>query len=516
MRSRERQARRAPELSGEVADSALRARLRRVPGLAAAWGRIRRGAGRAAAIARAVRRGAPPAVSLGVEVAAAGPRARAVFGEFAPPRRPRSVRRVDVVLADADACAAGLDADGAPVVALTTHPGLAVPAFDPTRWNPVGWLRDPGGAVGALGDRRLLPPGVATDRRVSAADPSALRRCHHVEDVAAFHPDPDARAGVLVRLAALGVPVCLADGGDELRPLLGAALHGLMTRGVRAAGPREREILSVRLRRLALEEHTLRARARGVCGVAAIEPRAPPSVSVVLATRRPRFLEHALAGVARQDHPRLELVLALHGDGFPENRVRAALARLAMPVTVVRVPAARPLGAVLQAAAAVAGGTYLTKMDDDDVYAACHLRDLVAARVYSGAELVGKYVDVAYLVDVDRTVEIGRGVTERYGLHVTGSALLVAAEDLDRVGGWRLVASGVDVALREDIERAGGKAYRTHGMGVVRVRHGRGHARHAGSRFYLDRARAVHAGWRPELAGMPGACRPSEGGTGHG
>ena len=397
---------------------------------------------------------------------------------------------------------------GRVVVTLAAHPDLEVPAFDPARWNPVGWLRDPGERVGALGDPRWLPPGVAASRRVHAEYRAVLRRCHHVEDVAAFHRDPASRAGTLARLAAMGMPVHLADGAGELRPLLGTALFGLMARDVRVVGPREREVLSVELRRLAFERYTLRARARRLCAAARVEPPAPPCVSVVLATHRPRFLEHALAGVARQDHPRLELVLALHGEGFPEDRVRAALAALAIPVTVVRVGGERPLGAVLRAATAAASGTYLTKMDDDDVYAACHVRDLVAARGYSGAELVGKYLDVAYLADVDRTVEIGPWDTERYGLHVSGASLLVAMQDLDEAGGWRLMASGEDTALREDVERAGGTVYRTHGMGVVRVRHGGGHARRAGSRFYLDRARSVHAGWRPELAGMPGACLP--------
>ena len=489
----------------------LRARLRRMPRLVLAWARLRQAVRRVAAAGRSARGGAAPLRSLGVEVAAAGPGAQAVFADF---RGSRGRRGADVRLVD---CAPALPGRGqAALVSLAAHPGLGVPAFDPARWNPVGWPREPGTRVGALGSPRRLPPGASADHRVGPRSRAALRRCHHVEDVASFHRCAPVRAGRLVRLAALGVPVRLADGGGELRSLLGGALHGLMARGVRGIGTREREILSVRLRRLALAEHSLRARASQLCAAAGLEPPARPCVSVILATRRPEFLEHAVASVARQDYPRLELVLALHGEGFAEDRVRRALATLAVPATVVRVAARRPLGAALRTATAACAGTYVTKMDDDDLYDAGHVRDLVAARGYSGAELVGKYVDVAYLADMDRTVLLGPGDTERHGLHVTGSALLIAAEDLDRVGGWRLAPRGLDTALWADVLRVGGAVYRTHGLGVVRVRHGGAHARRASSRFYLERSRAIHAGWRPDLAGMPGARLPPLDGRGRG
>ena len=445
-------------------------------------------------------------MSLGIEVAVAGAAAEAVFADFAAPSRPRQVPGIDVVLAAGSA--AGARRSRVPVVTLRVVPGLEVPAYDPARFNPVGWVRDPPARVAALGDPRLLPSDTAAERRVRVSDRRALRRCHHVADVAAFHANRAARAGALVRVAAMGVPVRLADPAPELRPLLGAALHALMADGVRGAEPREREILSVRMRRLALRDHTLRARARQVCAAAGLEPLPWPCVSVVVATKRPWLLEHAVASVARQDYPRLELVLALHGDGFPEDRVQRALTSLTIPATVVRVAEGQPLGAVLRVATAAASGAYVTKMDDDDVYDAVHVRDLVTARAYSGAALVGKYADVTYLADIDRTVEIGPGDTERYAHHVTGSALLISGGDLDHVGGWRRVPSGEDVALIEDVKRAGGAVYRTHGLGIVRVRHGDGHARRATSRFYLGQARSVHPGWCPELAGMDGVRLP--------
>ena len=69
-----------------------------------------------------------------------------------------------------------------------------------------------------------------------------------------------------------------------------------------------------------------------------------------------------------------------------------------LPAAVLR----RPLGAVLAAATAAAAGPLLAKMDDDDVYGAEHLWDLVLAHEYSGAALVGKFPATVYLARSDR------------------------------------------------------------------------------------------------------------------
>ena len=140
------------------------------------------------------------------------------------------------------------------------------------------------------------------------------------------------------------------------------------------------------------------------------DPPGAPPVSVLLATRRPACLAMAVANVARQSYPRLELILALHGPGFGDAAVARAMAGFPHPVTVPRVGVEQPLGAVL--AAAAAAGPLLAKMDDDDVYGAEHIWDLVLAREYSGAALVGKFPATVYLVRSDRTVRRRRVRTE--------------------------------------------------------------------------------------------------------
>ena len=326
---------------------------------------------------------------LGVRLGALGRRSRVVFSASSRVALAVADQPFDVALADTVAAGAGVRA---PVADLEGAPALAVSAFDPAVDNPVGWVRDVEPKVLSLGPRSRLPAGVKVHREVALDNRRALRHCHHVEDVAAFHADAIERAGALAQLAARGVPVHLADRDPSLSFFLGSELHDLMTVDIRNAGAAEREAHSVAQRRAALRTHSLRARARQVCEAAGVKPPPFPRVSVLLATHRPALLAHAVANVARQRYPQLELVLALHGPGFDSNAVESALVGCAHAVKILRADAKWPLGVVLDTASAAATGSLLAKMDDDDVYGPEHLWDLVLAHEYSGAVLVGKFL----------------------------------------------------------------------------------------------------------------------------
>ena len=483
---------------------------------------LRQGGGGAAAVAapaapaaRARAQADPP---LGAEIAALGARARAVFAASSRVAHDLDGRHVDVVLADTPAQAPGIEAPAvvlceapgieAPAVVLCETPALAVPALDPALDNPVGWVREVEHRVTALGPPRLLPPGVRAHRAVTAGDRDALRHCHHLEDVAAFHAGAPERAGTLARLAARGVPVHLADRDPALSALLGAELHGLMTEEIRGAGASAREALSIAMRRAALRSHSLHARARQVCAAARAEAPELARISVLLATRRPGHLAAALANAARQSYPRLELVLALHGPGFAADAVERAIAGFAHPVKRLHLDASRPLGSVLNAAADAASGALLAKMDDDDLYGPEHLWDLALAREYSGAALVGKFPATVYLARSDRTVRRRRVPSETWSSSITGGTMLIGREDLERAGGWRRLPRHVDAALVEDVLRAGGGVYRTHDAGYLMVRHGDRHTWEADDAEFLVGAEAVHRGWHPALAGIEDAPRP--------
>ena len=128
-----------------------------------------------------------------------------------------------------------------------------------------------------------------------------------------------------------------------------------------------------------------------------------PSVSVVLATRRPEKLASALKQLARQNWKSTEVVVVLHGFAAELPDVRSAVAAYPGELQLQSVPADMVFGEVLNAGVAAASGDLVCKMDDDDWYGPHHLRDLVHAKEFSGATLVGAQVEFVYLESVDIT-----------------------------------------------------------------------------------------------------------------
>ena len=445
---------------------------------------------------------------LGAEIAALGVRSRAVFGLSRRVAADLGGQHVDLVVADTPQGAAA----EVPVVVLSESPSrLAVPALDPHTTNPIGWIRQAESKVAALGSLDLLPLGMEAHRVVATDDRTGLLLTHHLEDVAAYHADVTARAAVLARLAATGVLIHLADQDPKLEESLGSELYGLMTDpSTWGSDLGARELKSIRMRRLALREHSLRSRARQVIEFGGLEAPALPEVSILLVTKRPELLEEALAGVLAQTYPRLELVLVLHGDGF--DGADAKVSGFEYPVIVNRVNGERSLGEALNVALNASGGTLVTKMDDDDVYDAEHIWDLVLAHEYSRAELVAKGAEYVYLARSDRTLHrfAGRGEAYSTSATIAGGAMMISRHDLDLAGGWRRVRRGVDRALIEDVMKIGGRVYRTHGAGYVLVRHGAGHTWESDDAYFLHQADQVRPGWAPEFAGLdPLATPPS-------
>lgn len=383
---------------------------------------------------------------------------------------------------------------------LATTGLISVSAFDLHTWNPIRWQRNVGDEVAALGPIERLPAGIEAHRIVHLDDLFGLRRIHHIEDVQGFHTNVFTRANNLVRLVATGAVVHLADNVPQLQTLLGDELYRLMTTDVRDLDAGTRELHSIRMRRIAMRDHSLQAYTPRGGGAAANSPR-PPLVSILLVTRRPRFLPQALAAVARQTYPRLELVLALHGEGFMD--VEQQIALLPHPAKVMRIPMNEPLGGVLNAATKASSGTLLTKMDDDDLYGADHIWDLILAYEYSQAQLVFKGLEFVYLSATDKTVHRISGYGEDYRtMTFAGGTLLISRRDLDRVGGWRRRPGGVDLALVEDVLRTRGCLYRTHGAGFMLVRHGQNHVWDLSDDDVLAKADIIRPGWNPALADL--------------
>ena len=384
------------------------------------------------------------------------------------------------------------------------------PSFDPRIWNPRGFVRVNGRRLLSRGspasgewldsrnlDFEIFDGGIdqsdyATKRLIRESR-SYLGVANHSGD----HSDPSERVSSIIRMAAAGVPVVVDTLSDEVRDLLGTDLsETLGSLGLEALGdPIERERVSIELRRAAHRHHAFGARRRQLLATAGVDARWP-KVSVILVTNRPDFIGHALEQVRRQDYPELELVVACHGFAEPEDLdFDGELRLLAAPATV-------PFGEVLNQAVGVASGVLISKMDDDDWYSPDHLWDLVLAREYSGATLVGKGAEFVYLAQSDLTMHRFGGGAESNSTTLGGGALLVSRHDLDGVGGWRRVPRSVDRGLIDDVAASGGTIYRTHGYGYLLHRRSSGHTWDRDDAYFLDQADTRWPGLDLRAAGV--------------
>ena len=129
--------------------------------------------------------------------------------------------------------------------------------------------------------------------------------------------------------------------------------------------------------------------------------------------------------VRAQEYPNLQVIVVLHGDDdFVSHHtpdVQQSLAGWNSDLVVMGVSPEQNLGHALAAASARAEGELLAKMDDDDFYSSTHIWDLVLARMYSGAQIVGKALDWIYLTHADTTVFRPTYPAERFAKFVAAS-----------------------------------------------------------------------------------------------
>lgn len=328
---------------------------------------------------------------------------------------------------------------------------------------------DPTLALGPIDERIVNPTGRAVDAPVEApgTDPRVIAE--------------QAMRGVVLRAPWLN---------DQLARALGPAVAAAITAPLDADDPLAREEHAVVLRRAAHSTYSSHAWRRRLGELSGVRTHHQPSVSVVLATRRPEMLGHALIQVARQRGvERLELVLATHG--FETHVTRDGPA-----MTVIQVPASRIFGDVLNNALAAASGDVVLKMDDDDWYGPDFVADLLLARAWSGAELVGVPDDWHYLEPRDQTIRLGTPV-ETYTGFVAGGSMLLDIGLLREVGGFRSVPRAVDAHLIGAVRAAGGAIYRTHGLGYLMRKTGAGHTWAEDLDDLTARATTTYDGFRP-------------------
>ncbi len=313
--------------------------------------------------------------------------------------------------------------------------------------------------------------------------------------------DAPESARKVLELSALGVPV-LVKNNDQLEKWLGSEMATVLTEIKKEDlnDPTIREKVSVDLRRIALSRHTIAERLREIRKQAGLTTFREPLVSVIVASNRPEMIERVFNTVKDQDYENIELVIALHGEGFQE--AYPDFLKTDLPVKILRYPKETVFGNVLSEASAIAQGEWIAKMDDDDWYGKEHISDLLLAASYSNADLVGKGSEFVYLTEEDITVRRDLGNSEVESLTLGGGALLVRTETLKQTYGWRGLTRGVDVALIDDIATGGGRVWRTHAFGYLLRRTKGHHTWNVDSQYFLRNAYQKWEGFASEVVGV--------------
>ncbi|MET4135506.1 glycosyltransferase [Pseudarthrobacter sp. PvP090] len=413
---------------------------------------------------------------------------------------PDDIYSVDIVLGSG----ALTHQPGRVTPAVLTPPVAALPPVDTAVISPMGFLPYPDKPTRALNPLEL-------GRGLSEADVAALRPHSYLEvDGARFGELDRPLAQRLTQLAVAGVPVLARSLSAPVRSLLGEQLVDRFQVFDITDPNVVRESKSIDLRRTALDLHSPRAVWNTLLGQLGKPPMPVPSVSVLLATRRPEKLASALDQLSRQSWDALEVVVVLHGFDAGQPEIRRAIAGYRGELQVRSVPADMVFGDVLNAGVSAASGDFVCKMDDDDWYGRHHIRDLVHAKEFSGAALVGAQVEFVYLESLDITTR-RPPQGEQYSDHVAGGTMLLGRDDLRQLGGWRPVHRAVDRCLLQAVQAAGGLVYRSHGQNYVMHRrsgadsHG-GHTWNPDDSVFLQSVAEQWDGFRPppQIGTVPG------------
>jgi len=390
-----------------------------------------------------------------------------------------------------------------------------VPPVDTDVLNPVGFLNEPErGAAWLSPVERRTSRGLAFTDQSGRASPSFddfaglservveyVRNYRVVHDDPRLHRGPVEHAAFLAQAACAALPVISQDLNPTVRRLLGPELATAFasTSEHDLADDLVREAYCMSIRRAAFARHGARQRWRAIADSLGLPggPPPAPTVSVIMATRRPELLASIAEQIGGQDWPHVELVVGLHGVSAEHPKVQWMRETYAGPLVITEIPASRSFGETLNDLCGVASGQLLAKMDDDDWYSAHHITDLVHAAEFSRADLVGAGAEFMYFEALDLTVRRHRSSGNRYANRVPGASMLISAETLRAIGGWAPIPRGLDTALARAVTDSGGAIYRSHGLGIVVRRSAGGHTWDPGVEYFVRGDVQQWAGFAP-------------------
>lgn len=193
-------------------------------------------------------------------------------------------------------------------------------------------------------------------------------------------------------------------------------------------------------------------------------------VSCMVSTSRPNQLDHIFRQFSQQLYAHKQLVLLTHGFVPNTESLKTIASKYGVESFVhLSRDESESLGACLNAIVTSADGTVVTKMDDDDLYGAHYLTDLMHARAFSDAEVVGKSAHYMHLQDSGILLRRFRNNEHRFVSQVMGPTLTAARDVFQEIPFGNLVR-GEDTDFLSRVRAAGGKVYAADRHNFVQVR----------------------------------------------
>lgn len=294
------------------------------------------------------------------------------------------------------------------------------------------------------------------------------------EDLMSFGDSPTESISQITTMIASGVPVIIKGKRPKWISREVAAFDNekdIEEYISSLSGPYAAERYAVTCRQSTiLQFNPLRCITKILMDIGLINQSYEPSISVLLATRRPGQLKHALEQLEKQTMPPSEVLVLLHGVSSVERKGAEDTANASPLNTRVQVyDKATLFGEVLNGGLDLATGEFTTKIDDDDYYAPNHILDLYVAFLHSQADIVGKWNNWVYLKTEGKVINWIPEVANSYVRHLPGGTLLGRTTVLQALR-FGYVKRAIDSELYRRAIARGAILYSTHKYNYVRVR----------------------------------------------
>lgn len=202
--------------------------------------------------------------------------------------------------------------------------------------------------------------------------------------------------------------------------------------------PAKREEKAHIASRYVLNNHTYRHRLNYICKQISKRNREyyydDKLISVVTVTNRPKYITNLLQNYKRQNHKNKELILVMNTLKVNLDDIKAKCNKYKIKnYKVFAIEDEKTLGHCLNEAIKQSQGDFITKMDDDDLYGAEYLSDIITAFDYSSADVVGKFSFFSYLESTDSLYLRFSGEDNKYSDFVSGGTITFRKEVFDKV-----------------------------------------------------------------------------------